>query len=63
MFPLPTPPNYWNEMRSIASQFIWKGEKPRVKNTKLCQRKLQGGFGFLNFETNHFSFTLPPLEN
>ena len=62
MLPLPTPPRYWTQIQGLATKFIWKGERPRIKNSILHQSKQQGGFELPNFELYHISFAVRSLE-
>ena len=62
MLPLPTPPRYWSQIQGLITKFIWKGERPRLKNTTLYQSKQQGGFELPNLELYHISFTIRSLE-
>lgn len=62
MLPLSPPPGYFKEINSILSQFIWTGNRPRIKLITLQHPILSGGLAVPNFELYYWSFQLKTLH-
>lgn len=62
MLPLPPPPNYFKDIHSMVSKFIWNEKKPRIRLTTLQRPKQLGGLAVPNFELYYWSFQLKALS-
>ena len=56
MLHLPPQPQFWNQIQGKVSDFIWNGQRPRIKNSILQQDRHLGGLGVPNFESYYLSF-------
>ena len=63
MLPLPTPPQYWERVQSLVSDFIWHGERPRVRTSILFQPSNSGGLSLPDLKLYYMSFIIRPLQN
>ena len=61
MIPLAPPVNYWKEIQSSISQFIWNRKRPRLKMATLQRHRADGGLAVPNFRLYFYSFVLRPL--
>ena len=41
----PTPPEYWERIHNLVSDFIWQGERPKIQISILFQPTNAGGLG------------------
>lgn len=62
MIPLAPPPNYYKDIPSSITQFIWSGKRPRIKLATTEQPKLLGGLALLNFQFYHWAFQIRSLQ-
>lgn len=62
MIPLAPPPNYYKDIHSSISQFIWNGKRPRIKLKTLQRPKLLGGLALPNFQFYHWAFQIRALH-
>ena len=61
MLPLPPPQNYYNDIDSMISTFIWNNKCPRISLTTFQQSKLNGGLSLPNFKYYHWAFKMRAL--
>ncbi len=62
MLPLCPPPNYFKNIHSMISSFIWDGRQPRICLSTLQRPKLLGGLAVLNFELYYWSLQIRALS-
>lgn len=60
--PLCPPPNYFRDVHSMISNFIWDGRRPRIRLSTLQRPKLLGGLAVPNFELYYWSFQMRALS-
>ncbi len=62
MIPLPPPADYWKNLDSVISQYIWNGKHPQIKLSTLQRNRSYGGWPFPNFKLYADSFPLRALS-
>lgn len=61
MIPMPPPPKYFDELRTLTTKFIWNNKRVRIRLRTLQRPKHSGGLAVPDFKLYYWSFQIKQL--